>query len=708
MNKFSIPGLMLCLGTFIPFCQAEVQKPADWLKNPNKDTIFELHADTQAKALIKETKANRGITSSGLELIKDDDFGTCLHFGENGDSRLSVKSNAKDSYEGGVTFETWIYLEKPLPKPKKSTENVGLIYKRGAFGFGFNEGKLHQSGFLFNSEKIPTDRAGQYDYYPMTGHGGTARTVVPSGKWVHIAMTYDENSKMFRYWIDGKLDSERQFNKEEKLSIPGGEGDYSLFGRMQNCRVAGVRLLKGVYNPGTPPPLKVLINQYPWQDKVLVSLDRIDAHLNFPLQAEVFLKSSKGTEKKVAQGDLSSTAVKHLEFNMNEGERNQRNTCTIKVSSRSGEVFSESTELALTKPSGDWVIHPDKSISVKGKKIFPRMIYMVLPEDFKEVKSLGFNIVHIRSAATPWNQILKKDDPETAKILETARKEDVFFMPAGKENKKPPFTHIQSVQATKDSQNLFGFYSFDEPYAFLLDEVPSSYNGVKLVDPNHPIVICQNNLDRAKETCVGCDVILPDPYAFPDVSFRLVSDMTESARRGSFDTKPVWTVLDAYPQKLPDKESLRCMVYLALCSGANGIAIFDWDERLAKDMSDERSPKYLKNHPVTFNAVKDAIAELASLEDILVNPNQEGAVSFEPKKNCLHAAIKISNGKMYLFVASDSRQAEEGTIVIKGISSAIAKPLPVCGFPDSLKFENGKAQVQLPKLAAAVFELVGK
>lgn len=682
-------------------------KPSDWIKNSNKDVIFELHPDSKSKSFLKDTKENRKIDVTAGDIVNDDSFGPCFHFGEN-EGVIEVTSTDRDTYPGGVTFETWIYLEKPMQKPAKKNEiDVGLINKRDAFAFNFYAGKLNQNGFRFFSEKIPTDNSEQYDYYPMLAHGGKALTVVPSGKWVHLAMTYDEKYKMFRYWIDGKLDSERQFNMLETYPIPIGRGNYSVLSGMRNCRVAGIRLLKGVYNPGPVPPMMLFCNQLPWQDKVVVSLDRIDSQLNFPLEAKVFLKSENDT-KQVAACEITSPEVVHMEFSMNEGQRNKLNTCMVKVFSKNGkEVFSDSDDLSLPKPSGDWIIHSDKSISFKGKRIFPRIMYAVLPEDFEEVQSFGINMVVGRFKESPWHCKLLKDHPESQEIIDAAKKTGLFMTPFAREDSKPPHAGMQSVEMLKNTPLVAGWYSFDEPFE-LLNMLPRSYNAVKMADPSHPILICQNNLDRAKETSLGCDVLMPDPYPIPKVCLRLVSDCVQSASRGTFGLKPVWVVLDAYPKKLPNKEEMRCMIYLALCAGANGVAIFDWDERTLKEKTDPKSPKYLKNHPESFKAVKDSISELASLENIVVNPNLDNVVDFEPKKSCLHSAVKVNSGKKYLFIASDSRQAEQGTIVIKGLNSATAKPLPACGYSESIQFSGGNAQVKLPKLAAAVFEIVEK
>lgn len=712
LQKILCPLAVLLIGFQYVNSSAAAETPSDWAKSSNKDIIFELRPDPKSKSMATDVKGHRDVKSSKVEIVDDEKFGTCLHFGEGGGAGITIKSSDKDSFAGGVTFEAWLFLEKPLPKPaRKKVDDVGLIWKKDSFTFKFDEGKLYNAGFIFHKEKIATDDPEQFDYWPMLGHNGTASTTVPTGKWVHIAFTYDEKNKLFRYWIDGEIDSERQLNVVESETLPSSSADFKLFSDLQNAKVAGARLIKGPYNPGPVPPAMVLINQLPWQDKVVVTLDRIDDHLSFPLQADVLLKTAGGQTKQVAKAELTSNDVKHLEFNMNEGDRNKTNTCIVKLRSRSAEVFSREFEMTLTKPSGQWAINPDKSLSVNGKKIFPLLVYNPLADDYPELKKMGFNMVIPRRFDTPWRHTILKDDKDpqkvadSEKIVKAAAENGLYLIPDFRVDKRAPYEHMQGVDILKNSPNLFGWYVSDEPWGPRLQELFYDYNTLKLKDPDHLAFICQNNMDRGRETSTGCDILGPDPYPIPRVCLRLVSSMVESAIRGSYGLKPVWAVLDAYPQKLPNKEEMRCMVYLALCSGANGIAIFDWDERMPKDMSNANSPKYLKNHPKSYAAVKDSIGELAALESIIVNPNVEGVVDFEPKLKCMHAAVKAANGKKYLLLASDSRQVEHPTIVIKGINSATAKPLPECGFTESIHFTGGKGQVNMPKIGAAIFEL---
>ena len=48
---------------------------------------------------------------------------------------------------------------------------------------------------------------------------------------------------------------------------------------------------------------------------------------------------------------------------------------------------------------------------------------------------------------------------------------------------------------------------------------------------------------------------------------------THAAIRAVNDRKPVWTVLPQYGGKVPSRQELRCMVWLAVASGANGVGI---------------------------------------------------------------------------------------------------------------------------------------
>jgi hypothetical protein len=257
-------------------------------------------------------------------------------------------------------------------------------------------------------------------------------------------------------------------------------------------------------------------------------------------------------------------------------------------------------------------------------------------------------------------------------------------------------THVAAL----DQPALALWYIADEPWV-TLHKLIVSYNAAKALDPDVPTLIVQNNLTRMSESAEGTDIIGCDPYPIPRVSLRAVSYATDATVRAVAGIKPVWTVVCQYKyahdDKRPSLQELRCMFRLAIISGANGLGVYAWDDR-AKD----GTGWYTKNDPEAVNILRQAVGELVRLNDILVIPNAPRKLSISPANPALHAAVKEADGKMYLFVANDARQAQEGALRIDGLTQAQATPLDGA---NPLTFAAGQATLKLPPLGVGLYEI---
>ncbi len=206
-----------------------------------------------------------------------------------------------------------------------------------------------------------------------------------------------------------------------------------------------------------------------------------------------------------------------------------------------------------------------------------------------------------------------------------------------------------------------------------------------------------------------CDIIGVDPYPLPKLSLRHVFHSTNSASKASLGLKPVWTILDAYNGKEPNVEELRCMAYLALSAGANGIGIYAWDDRKVKD----GPGYYMPNAPYSamIPVVTTVMQELEELESILVQPNISDVVSINPEQPAIHASIKQLGNSTYLFLANDSRKGAHGeswesaTVTLASGATVLATPHAKSAFTQSLQFTNGVCQVSLPPLGTALLKI---
>jgi hypothetical protein len=329
---------------------------------------------------------------------------------------------------------------------------------------------------------------------------------------------------------------------------------------------------------------------------------------------------------------------------------------------------------------------------MNGKPVFPLMNYGAYKEDFPEMAKLGFNIVTPRAP----NSHFQGFDPRNAKDIAIMHD---YLESAATNNIALSFgTKTRAILAFHDEPGPGIWYAADEPWGHL-QRLTDNYNRVKLFAPNAPVFIVQNNRTRFQETAEGADILACDPYPIPSVSLRYVADATKSAITAVGGLKPVWTVIPQYQSKLPTEQELRCMAYLAIVSGANGLGIYAWDMRNPKT----NVGWYTKEHPQDVKILSDVIGELNNLQDVLIIPNSTRVLTLTPNNPALHVAMKESANDRYLFVVNDSRAAQGATLSIAGLQSADGVDMHDAS--QKLSIRDGKVLLQLPPLGVRVYKL---
>lgn len=678
--------------------------PGDWTRELGSDTVLLLVPTRGRSSLLSDMAAAHAVTVSGGRLVDDPKLGQCIRFGNGRWNAVRVPDTGDASvFAGGVTFEAWLNLDEP--KPGTARPKTALAEKNGSFLWTLTEeGKINNEWLGLPTEPVATDGWFQYRTYPVGNTLMNGEMELPTGRWVHVAITYDEKSRTLRTWIDGGLDRDRQFALDGPQPLRSRPGEPFVFLRgIRDCRLGGIRVRRGAHDPAPTAPMSLFVNQLPWEERTLVTLDRIRDGLSFPLEAVVIAQSASGATKTVSRASISRGPTAQIEVPMSGvGWAGSVSTLIVKVFEGNRQVFTEERPVVRPRRAGAVTIRPDRSISLGSRVVFPRLIYHVFPEDLPTVAEMGFNVFLGRDHLFRYMAPSGDTDADIA-----ARRESLdrgsqaglrMALPANFVHGNPRW-----VELLKGHPGLLCWYAFDEPWG-RLGHLVTSYNATRLVDPEHPIVIVQNNPARFRETAEGCDVLGCDVYPIPRVSLRAVADITREAVKAVYGRKPVWTILPAYvaglDRKLPSLEELRCMVYLALCEGANGIGIYAWDDRPRK-----REGHYLPRHPETVEVVSAVMREIRSLESILVSPNLAGAVSVSGGNPAVHAAVKEVAGKRYLFVANDSRREETGQLVLRSGGSYTARPLASAGGREPLEFRGGRAELRLPRLAALAFEL---
>ncbi len=663
---------------------------------PDSHTLFLLQADAAKKVLADRT-GRFTPTVTGATFLQDDSWGACVHFGNDEGNSIVLKDDGKISFEGGVMIDAWIYLEsEPAAKP------APLALKVGSFAWDIGKGKLNTSWLVLPSEEVFTTTPTQFKYFPVGGDLINGLMHVPLKKWVRLTTAYDEGLGAVTTRIDGMTDRHRyRYRGAERMSCDGHSAITLLQG-FKDCRVGAIRL-----NTGRPrleaPSMEVYVNQLPYQDRVLLTFDHIDPDLPLPIEATIIWEKASGEATTVRSVALDSHKKKDVLIELPTW-KNSLHTIIVKANVEGRSVFSQNFRIANVKPDGPITIGDDRTISNNEKKFFPLMVYHSMPEDFPILAELGFNVLlndfnlrqHAGKDMAIYNSLLQDS-------LVAAEKNQLLLLAVANSD----YNKLSSIPPAKDHKSLLGWYAADEPWGDLTRLV-ESYNTIKMLEPNHPVLIVQNNYSRLQDTAQGADIIGPDPYPIPNVSLRMVVDATQAAVRAVSGRKPVWTIIPQYESKIPTCEEMRCMAWLAVISGADGLGFFDWDERTKNAETKSLKGWYTKEHPEQVENLRVVLKELRDLEHVLLLPTAAIQPTLTPLSNAaVHVRVKESKDKHYLLVANDSRRAEEVTIKYNLVADGEAR-LISSGDKEtpSLHFQQGTASIKLPALGVGVFEIL--
>ncbi|MEN9576425.1 MAG: hypothetical protein RL514_4280 [Verrucomicrobiota bacterium] len=657
------------------------------------NTVFLLQSDTARGAFTDRTGRFTPAVTGGT-IIQDDRWGTCLRLGDGDKNGITLKDDGKISFAGGVTIDAWIYLEEE--PPAKATQ---LALKVGSFAWEISKGKLNTAWLVFPSEEIFTTAPAQFKYFPVGGDMINGLMHVPVKKWVRLTLAYDEALGAVTTRMDGMTDRQRYRYRGPEPMNCDGRSAISLLQGFKNCRIGALRLNAG-RPPLAPPTLEVYVNQLPFQDRVLLTFDHLDPELPLPIEATIVWEKATGAATTVRTITLDSHAKRDVLLELPTW-KNSLHTIIVNATAGGRGVFSKNFRVANVQPAGSVKIGSDHTLAKDGKKFFPLMVYHAMPEDFPLLAGMGFNVLlndfNLRQQgpkdAVAYHTLLKES-------LDAARKHNLLLLAVANSD----YNKLSTIPVAKDHPALFGWYGADEPWGDLT-RLTESYNTIKMLEPDLPVLIIQNNYSRLQETAQGADIIGTDPYPIPNVSLRAVVDATQAALRSVSSHKPVWTVIPQYASKIPTRAELRCMAWLAVISGANGVGFFDWDERLKDPQTKAMKGWYTREHPEQMENLRVVVQELHALEHVLLAPNTERQPTIQPANPALHAVVKEANGQRYLLIASDSRRAEETTLKFVGVADATARCLGDGGTNSPLHISNGEVKLRLPPLGAAVYEL---
>lgn len=666
-----------------------------WRLDADTNTVFLLRVDAAKKTLGDRTGRFAPVMSGGA-VIEDETFGACLRLGDGDKNGITLKDDGKVDFKGGLTLDAWICLED---SPEKGTS---FALKVGSFSWDIAKGKLSTAWLVFPSEAIFTTMPAQFKYFPVGGDMINGLMNVPLKKWTRLTMAYDESLGAVTTLIDGMTDRHRyRYRGPERLQCDGRSAITLLQG-FKNCRVGAVRLNTG--RPRlAPPSLEVYVNQLPFQNRMMLTFDHVDRDLPLPIEVAVVWEKASGEAVTLQMLTLDSHAKKDVLLDL-PAWKNSLHTIMVNATAEGRPVFAKNFRIASVKPAGAITIGEDHALAKDGKRFFPLMVYHAMPEDFPQLAELGFNVLlnnfnlrqHAGNDESAYSTLLTQS-------LASAKTNNLLLWVVANSD----YNSLFAIPVAKRDAALLGWYGADEPWGDLT-RLTESYNTIKMLEPDKPVLIVQNNYSRLQETAMGADIVGVDPYPIPNLSLRAVVDATHAAIRSVSGRKPVWTILPQYESKIPTREELRCMAWLAIIAGADGVGFFDWDERTRDAKTGAMKGWYTKEHPEQVENLRAVLKELRALEHVLLAPGATQHPTLNPANPAIHAAVKETEGQRYLLVASDSRREEEASLRIEHVREAIARNLCDGGDSKSLLISNGEMLLKMPPLGVAVYQIDSK
>jgi hypothetical protein len=680
-------------------CVAAQQEPSTLTADDN--TIVLLEPDANG-ALVDKKQGIKPVVK-GVEVVDDARFGKVLQFSDADGASITVPDGGKFDFSRGVTLEAWLQLQKPDAK----TAHPGgtLFAKMGSFWINVKNDRLSPAWLTFPTVPVATSTEKQYKYYPLDSTGFGGYTDIPANQWVHVALSYNPVTRAIRTWVNGKLDVEFYYVDRD---IPGKEPGVLpllndtknglIIGRdLKNARIAEIRVSNKDRAIEALPPFETYVQALPYRKQTAVAIDHIDPE-RLPLN--VVLKSGNKELQRVSLAD-GKTKVLTFAPPVATGQY----PLTITATSGGKQAYTRSLDVYAGDSSKDPVrIDEQNRLIINGKPVFPLMAYHTFLEDVPILAKLGFNMFTPRYPDSPLMSLPTRDAKTIGiakQYLDAAKANNIYaIMGGGIFGAGGGSTQVneEGIKALTNDPGLALWYGSDEPGKKQLEQLQPGYTAAKQLG-TRPIVVVTNMTFHTQKVAEVADIVGVDPYPIPNVSLRAVADHTRYASEASHGLKPVFTAIPQYRGKQPTVEELRCMAYLAVASGANGLGIYAWDDRQAIT----KKGWYTKENPEDLKVLQTVIAELSGMQDVLVIPNSTRKMAFAPVNQALHAAFKESGNESYLMIVNDSRVTEEATLSVDGLQSADG--VSTRDANDKLAIRGGKVLVQLPPLGAKLFKL---
>jgi hypothetical protein len=226
----------------------------------------------------------------------------------------------------------------------------------------------------------------------------------------------------------------------------------------------------------------------------------------------------------------------------------------------------------------------DRRLWVDGHPFFPLGFYWVAREErhYRLLAETGFNTVVYE--AVPQGGVT--DDfaaaEATLDLLQRCGLKGIVDFSWSVRGPRSEMAEIQrGVERLRHHPAVLAWEIVDEPHGFGgvgPEELQQAYDLIHSLDPYHPIFVNFYVAGYSTLCLNALDILGRDPYPVPREPLGMVATSVEEMARLSGGTKPLWITLQAFSEPpaftRPTFMQVRCMTYLALLRGANGLLYF--------------------------------------------------------------------------------------------------------------------------------------
>jgi hypothetical protein len=229
--------------------------------------------------------------------------------------------------------------------------------------------------------------------------------------------------------------------------------------------------------------------------------------------------------------------------------------------------------------------------------------------------------------------------------------------------------------------NAIGYWE-DEPEGVYANKVPSK--------------------ERYEELVKVLDVSAPYLYPIPHQPVGSVGVAITRAKIASGGKKPVLPILQLFTWQVKDRyptpAELRCMVYLSLIHGADGIGYYSYS-----NVTGKKNTNIAKEQPELWQAVKQINSELAESLPLLLENNEVSVVLQEGAPDVEFRAIGRGSDTLVL-LANTGRIARAAVVRFPSHGATKSKrSLKPLGGGTAILFEGSQASVSLEPNQAVGF-----